>query len=200
MQTMIEHPWRRLSEALNRNKAGCRLSEALNLNWARRRLSETLNLDWANWAKRRLSEAWKRNKAGGRLSEALNFINASPPTPIQVESSEDGTLIVEPSVPPAVYLASLVISLLAPGLPLVTLQIYDRIIPNRAHETLAFLIVGLVVALALDLTLRTTRSAILAWQGMRFVRQAGHAKRLSFTSIASLRSLPSAIITPANGG
>jgi ATP-binding cassette, subfamily C, bacterial LapB len=145
MQTMIEQPWRRLSEALKRDKAWRRLSEALN-----------------------------RNKASGRLSEALNFISASQPTPIQVQSFEDGTPIVEPSVPPAVYLASLVISLLALALPLVTLQIYDRIIPNRARETLAFLIVGLVVALALDLILRTTRSAILTWQGMRFVRRAEH--------------------------
>ena len=168
---MIQHPWRRLSEALNRIQAWHRLAEAINRIQPWRRLAEAINRTQA-WC--RLSEALNRIPAWRRLSGALNLIKASQPTPIQVQSSEDGTPIVEPSVPPAVYLASLVISLLALGLPLVTLQIYDRIIPNRARETLAFLIVGLVAALALDLILRTTRSAVLAWQGMRFVRRAEH--------------------------
>lgn len=128
---------------------------------------------------RRLAQALNSREAGARIAwrrllQALDLMKSGQTTPIHVKSSEDGSPIVEPSVPPPVYLASLVISLLALGLPLVTLQIYDRIIPNKAYETLAFLVLGLIVAFALDLILRTARSAILTWQGMRFVRRAEH--------------------------
>ncbi len=91
--------------------------------------------------------------------------------PIQVICSETGTTVTEPTVPREIYLASLVINLLTLGLPLVVLQVYDRVIPNRARETLAILIVGLAFALILDLALRTARTALLGWQAMCFVRR-----------------------------
>jgi ATP-binding cassette subfamily C protein LapB len=90
--------------------------------------------------------------------------------PIRVTCSGTNVTVAEPKVPNQIYLASLVINLLALGLPLVSLQVYDRIIPHHAHDTLAFLIVGLAVALLLDLALRTARSALLGWYAMGFVR------------------------------
>ncbi len=99
-----------------------------------------------------------------RLTEAAG-------EPIQVICSDTGTTVNEPTVPREIYLASLVINLLTLGLPLVVLQVYDRIIPNHARETLAILIAGLAFALLLDLALRTARSALLGWQAMRFVRR-----------------------------
>ena len=62
----------------------------------------------------------------------------------------------------------------AHSLPLVSLQVYDRIIPHRARETLALLMLALVIALVLDLALRTLRSALLGWRAMYFARQLEH--------------------------
>jgi ATP-binding cassette, subfamily C, bacterial LapB len=97
-----------------------------------------------------------------------------PVQPISATCSHTGATIAEPKVPGAIYLASLVINLLALGLPLVSLQVYDRVIPNHSRETLAFLIIGLVLTLALDLFLRTVRSALLSWRALCFVRQLEH--------------------------
>ncbi len=69
---------------------------------------------------------------------------------------------------PSVLLASLGINLLAFALPMVILQIYDRIIPNRAIETFTFLMAGMVVVVFLDTLLRVFRSIILSWEGARF--------------------------------
>ena len=77
-------------------------------------------------------------------------------------------------MPGVIYLGSLVINVLALGLPLVSLQVYDRIIPHRARETLALLMLALVIALVLDLALRTLRSALLGWRAMYFARQLEH--------------------------
>ena len=77
------------------------------------------------------------------------------------------------------------INLLALGLPLVSLQVYDRIIPNHARETLVFLIIGLVFALAFDLVLRTIRSALLGWRAMDFVRRLEHEALTRFVHAPS---------------
>ncbi|WP_435417881.1 type I secretion system permease/ATPase [Parerythrobacter aurantius] len=60
-----------------------------------------------------------------------------------------------------VLLASLVINLLAVALPLFTMNVYDRVIPNRATETLWVLGVGVVIAFALEFALRRSRTAVL---------------------------------------
>lgn len=83
-----------------------------------------------------------------------------------------GKLIHEPSVPAIVYLASFAINLLALALPLSIMQVYDRIIPNRSVATLAYLLLGLALALIVDLILKTSRSALLSWQATNFVRNA----------------------------
>jgi len=106
-----------------------------------------------------------------RPLDALRYFTGEAVEPIRVTCSDTGTTFTEPTVPREIYLASLVINLLTLGLPLVVLQVYDRIIPNRARETLAILIVGLAFVLILDLALRTARSALLGWQAMRFARR-----------------------------
>jgi ATP-binding cassette, subfamily C, bacterial LapB len=89
---------------------------------------------------------------------------------ISIESVDGGMLIREPSVPLAVYFASFAINLLALALPLSIMQVYDRVIPNRSLETLAFLFFGLALALVVEFVLKTTRSALLSWQAKQFVR------------------------------
>jgi ATP-binding cassette subfamily C protein LapB len=66
-------------------------------------------------------------------------------------------------VPKRIIVATFVINLLGLAMPIVILQIYDRIIPNLAYVTLSYLIFGLVVAFAIDTTLKIIRSHIAGW-------------------------------------
>jgi ATP-binding cassette subfamily C protein LapB len=68
--------------------------------------------------------------------------------------------------------ATVVLNLLGLALPLILLQVYDRILPNAATDTLAALVVGIVVAMTLELVLRVARSAITAWTSGRFEHMA----------------------------
>lgn len=64
-------------------------------------------------------------------------------------------------------LASALLNLAALALPLLLLQIYDRIIPNAAYGTLAALLVGVGLAIALEAALRQARTTIATWTSAR---------------------------------
>ncbi len=89
-------------------------------------------------------------------------------------------------VRPSVVLASLFINLLALTLPIVILQVYDRIIPNQASETLFLLVVALCTALVLDAALRIARSYLTGWAGMKYEHIA--ASRLVTTILRAEQS------------
>jgi len=57
-----------------------------------------------------------------------------------------------------VLLAALLANMFALGLPLFVMNVYDRVVPNHAFETLWVLAVGLMLMLVSDLVLRTLRS------------------------------------------
>ncbi|WP_083218732.1 peptidase domain-containing ABC transporter [Candidatus Thiodiazotropha endoloripes] len=69
---------------------------------------------------------------------------------------------------PDVLLASLGINTLALAMPMVVLQVYDRIIPHQAMGTFMALMIGMLGVVVLEALLRIFRSAILAWSGARF--------------------------------
>ncbi len=94
--------------------------------------------------------------------------------PISIKSVDSDVLIHEPFVSPEVYFASFAINLLALALPLSIMQVYDRIIPNRSLATFAYLFLGLALALVVEFVLKTTRSALLSWHAVRFVRHVEH--------------------------
>ncbi len=56
-----------------------------------------------------------------------------------------------------VLLAALLANLFALGMPLFTMNVYDRVVPNHAFETLWVLALGLLLMLVSDLVLRTMR-------------------------------------------
>ncbi|MHA6334657.1 type I secretion system permease/ATPase [Qipengyuania sp. CAU 1752] len=60
-----------------------------------------------------------------------------------------------------VILASLVINMLAVALPLFTMNVYDRVIPNRATETLWVLGAGVALVFVLEFALRRGRTSVL---------------------------------------
>jgi len=60
-----------------------------------------------------------------------------------------------------VLVAAAMVNLFALGLPLFTMNVYDRVVPNRAVETLWMLAAGLVLVLLAEFTLRTMRGYFL---------------------------------------
>lgn len=72
-----------------------------------------------------------------------------------------------------VLTSSVTVNLLTLAMPFVILQVYDRILPNVAWSTLAFLIGGLVAVTVADVLIRICRAAILSAAGGRFEHQSG---------------------------
>ena len=57
--------------------------------------------------------------------------------------------------------ASVIVNLLAIALPLFSMNVYDRVIPNRAESTLWVLALGVLIAFALDYALRKARTEVI---------------------------------------
>ncbi|MGQ7829462.1 type I secretion system permease/ATPase [Altererythrobacter sp. Z27] len=67
----------------------------------------------------------------------------------------------------SVLVASLIINLLALSLPLFSMNVYDRVIPNRAVSTLWVLGIGVLLAFAMEFALRTARTNVIDEIGRR---------------------------------
>lgn len=65
-------------------------------------------------------------------------------------------------------LSSLTINILSLALPTMTLQIYDRILPNPGSGTLPVLITGVCVAVVLETIMRLSRSYSMGWAGAAY--------------------------------
>ncbi|NJN05338.1 MAG: type I secretion system permease/ATPase, partial [Rhodobacteraceae bacterium] len=66
-----------------------------------------------------------------------------------------------------VLVAAFLLNLLTLALPLFVMNVYDKVIPNLAYVTLWTLAIGVGIALALDLILRTLRANMLESIGRR---------------------------------
>jgi ATP-binding cassette subfamily C protein LapB len=64
-------------------------------------------------------------------------------------------------------LAALLINLFALATPMFSMTVYDRVVPNRAEETLWVLAIGVLLMMVFDATLRVLRSYILDTAGKR---------------------------------
>jgi ATP-binding cassette subfamily C protein LapB len=73
-----------------------------------------------------------------------------------------------------VAVASLALNLLSLALPVFILQVYDRIIPNKAESTAFLLALGVLLAIGLELLLKIGRTRIL---GRRLITQRTTASR-----------------------
>ncbi|HEY8189179.1 MAG TPA: ABC transporter transmembrane domain-containing protein [Micavibrio sp.] len=63
---------------------------------------------------------------------------------------------------------TLFICVLSLTLPVLTLQVYDRILPNPESGTMPVLISGVCVAIVLEICLRLSRSYVLGWSGAAY--------------------------------
>ncbi len=70
-------------------------------------------------------------------------------------------------------LASVFVNVLSLAMPLMLLQVYDRILPNMAESTLVLLVIGVGTALVLEALLRIGRSFVASWMGARFEYMVG---------------------------
>ncbi|WP_419783519.1 peptidase domain-containing ABC transporter [Maridesulfovibrio sp.] len=70
-------------------------------------------------------------------------------------------------------LASIGINVLGLALPVVLMQVYDRIVPTRATSTLIWLVAGFMVALLMETALRLCRTTITNWMSARFEHDIG---------------------------
>ncbi|MGF1544838.1 MAG: ABC transporter transmembrane domain-containing protein [Parvularculaceae bacterium] len=88
------------------------------------------------------------------------------------------------SARPTLVVASVAINVLSVALPLYTLQVYDRAIPNQSTETLIILTIGVAVAIMVETALRLVRAAMIARIGADFERDASHTvlSRLLFSN------------------
>ncbi|MBX9976712.1 MAG: ATP-binding cassette domain-containing protein [Alphaproteobacteria bacterium] len=84
------------------------------------------------------------------------------------QQEKPGSSIMQPWKRMDVVLSTICLNIFAVILPVMILQIYDRIIPNHALGTLSILAVGVSIAVVLECILRIARSYILSWIGQQF--------------------------------
>ena len=66
-----------------------------------------------------------------------------------------------------IMVAAFVVNMFALAMPLFTMNVYDRVLPNRATETLWVMAVGIALLVIGDLVLRTMRAYFLDWASTR---------------------------------
>jgi len=78
-------------------------------------------------------------------------------------------------LPPSIIMSSLAINVLGLALPLVILQVFDRVLRNQSLNTLTLLIGGLLCVIVAEMVLRLARNALLEKVALRegFRRQMG---------------------------
>ena len=86
----------------------------------------------------------------------------------------------EPSISTSTYAASAVVNMLALALPLTVLQIYDRVLPNAAFDTLLALIITLVTVITIDAVLKYLRATVINWSAASFTH------KLSIKAVATM--------------
>ncbi|MBF0614298.1 MAG: ATP-binding cassette domain-containing protein [Magnetococcales bacterium] len=66
---------------------------------------------------------------------------------------------------------SLLINLLGLLVPLLLMQVFNRIIPNQALNTLSMLVITVLIALMVESAIQTLRSHVVGWIGARFIHR-----------------------------
>jgi len=114
------------------------------------------------------------NQAGLVRNQDRPIAPESREKPEQIDAGRSAGLgfVATPPLPRSVIVSTLFINMLALGLPLTILQVYDRVLPNAALDTLAMLIVGLVGVLIIDVIMKLARYYLIGWTSAAFVHRA----------------------------
>jgi ATP-binding cassette, subfamily C, bacterial LapB len=78
-----------------------------------------------------------------------------------------GTLAENSRIYRDIMIAAFMINIFALALPIFTMNVYDRIVPNRSVETLWVLVLGVTIIIVADFILRTMRGYFLDWASHR---------------------------------
>jgi ATP-binding cassette, subfamily C, bacterial LapB len=78
-----------------------------------------------------------------------------------------GTIAENKKIYRDVMVAALVVNVFALAMPMFTMNVYDRIVPNRAVETMWVMGAGVLIIILGDLLLRTMRAYFLDWASAR---------------------------------
>jgi ATP-binding cassette subfamily C protein LapB len=78
-----------------------------------------------------------------------------------------GTLAENKHIYRDVMLAAFLVNLFALSMPLFTMNVYDRVLPNRSVETLWVMAIGIALIMLGDLVLRTMRGYFIDWASAR---------------------------------
>ena len=91
--------------------------------------------------------------------------------------------------------ASFVINILGLALPLVMLQVYDRILVNQSVATLGFLMIGLTTAIIAEAGLKLIRTYLMSWSATRqnFLKNKQAVTRVVYASTDRFEEEPSNI-------
>ncbi|PQA89384.1 ABC transporter transmembrane domain-containing protein [Hyphococcus luteus] len=76
---------------------------------------------------------------------------------------------------PELIVGTIFINILAIALPIFSMQVYDRVMPSRASQTLIMLVIGVIVAIGLEIALRIERGKIISKNGATFERNLSRA-------------------------
>jgi ATP-binding cassette subfamily C protein LapB len=100
-----------------------------------------------------------------------------------------------PLARPDILVCSFIINILSLALPMLSLQVYDRIIPNNALETFSYLLLGLLVVLIFETILKIGRSWLAGWAGAKYEHQAGTTalNRLLNSDLEKVEAIPAGI-------
>ncbi|MBC6438009.1 MAG: ATP-binding cassette domain-containing protein [Rhodobacteraceae bacterium] len=92
----------------------------------------------------------------------------------------------------SILAASLVANILAAVIALFSLQVYDRVIPNRSEDTLWVLLAGVAVAVVLEALLRIARAGVMDRAGRRVDMDASADLLRRLTALKLMPSTPKA--------
>lgn len=78
-----------------------------------------------------------------------------------------GTLAENSRIYRDIMVAAFLINMFALAMPIFTMNVYDRIVPNRSLETLWVMVLGVILVITADFILRTMRGYFLDWASHR---------------------------------
>lgn len=104
-----------------------------------------------------------------RSAEILGY----PPTGPQKPVTARPHLGLDLAFNPTLLVASALLNLVAVALPVFTLQVYDRVVPNASTDTLLLLVAILGLVLVFETAMRMARSVLAGWAGARFEHRLG---------------------------
>lgn len=85
-------------------------------------------------------------------------------------------------------LGTIALNLLSLALPIMTLQVYDRILPNPESGTLPLLLTGVIFAVACETGLRLARAWMMGWRGAVYEQAISTAAMRRLLSADAARS------------